>query len=57
MLKELCVTVNSPGQTFSFLEEIRTELLLEGVGSFPSIEKEEEAETARRREQSEPSGD
>lgn len=57
MLKELCVTVNSPGQTFSFLEEIRAELLLEGVGSFPSREKEEEAETARRREQSEPSGD
>lgn len=56
MLKELCVAASSPGQIFSFLEEIRVLLLLESMGGFPK-RREKEAGTARRREQSEPSRD
>ena len=35
---ELRVAASSPGQTFSFLEETRAELLLESLGGFPRRE-------------------
>lgn len=59
MLEELCVAASSPGQIFSFLEEIRAKLLLEsmGWGEVSKKRREEEAGAARRREQSEPSRD